>query len=179
MTYVERRNGTLTTIDEIGEIIGLEQAKQGGCHATISVTQFYRPNVSLPPTISDCNDNIGMVEFGGAIRFYYLFHSPLYENKALVHIYRNIFGIPRNSELDVFVWNTDGRKKPVERPNRKINFEMLGALKGIQQRDLGLYFGENNPWVYDPPGYHPCMPGVPDDEVNLLLFWLLVGGSST
>jgi hypothetical protein len=100
----------------------------------------------------------------------------LFENEALVHIYQNVFGIPRNSELDVLVWGDDGRKKPFVRlPNRKIRFEMLPALKSIQQRDLGRYFGENNPWVYDPPGFHACLPGLPDDEVNLLLFWLLIG----
>ena len=45
-------------------------------------------------------------------------------------------------------------------------------LKNIQKRDTGQYFGANNPWITDVPDGHPCLPGIPDDEVNLLLMIL-------
>ena len=46
--------------------------------------------------------------------------------------------------------------------------------KRIQQRDIGQYFGADNPWINDPPdAEHPCMPGMPDDKVNFLLWYML------
>ena len=44
----------------------------------------------------------------------------------------------------------------------------------IQKRDIGRYFGADNPWIFDPPDReHPCMPGMPDDKVNFLLWYML------
>ena len=42
-------------------------------------------------------------------------------------------------------------------------------------RDLGRWFGADNPWITWPPDRnHGCMPGMPDDdEVNILLWYML------
>jgi hypothetical protein len=46
--------------------------------------------------------------------------------------------------------------------------------KEIQVRDTGRYFGADNPWITTPPDEeHPCMPGMPDDKVNFLLWYML------
>jgi hypothetical protein len=175
MAAIEERNGALMTIDEIGEIVGLEEAKRGGCHTGKSnISRLYRENVTVPPNIPDCNDNIGMVEFGGAIRFYYVFRPSFYERKTLTHIYRNIFGI-RNEEMDLLVYNEDGKRTSLPLPKRTIRYSMHSPLKHMQIDDLGQYFGENNPFTSNPPGDHACLPGLPDDEANVLLFWLLAG----
>ena len=51
------------------------------------------------------------------------------------------------------------------------------ALMGrIQKETIGTYFGTENPFITKPPDkQHACMPGYPDDMVNLMLF-SLVGG---
>ena len=46
----------------------------------------------------------------------------------------------------------------------------IKLFKEIQQRDARQWFGANNPWIIDSPDTHACMPGPPDDEVNLLLY---------
>ena len=58
-----------------------------------------------------------------------------------------------------------------------LNIEQHDAhelYKSIQLRDIGRYFGADNPWIIDPPDdEHPCMPGMPDDKVNFLLWYML------
>ena len=49
----------------------------------------------------------------------------------------------------------------------------IQLFKTIQQRDSRQWFGANNPWIIDPPDKHACMPGLPDDEVNLLLYLII------
>lgn len=58
-----------------------------------------------------------------------------------------------------------------------LNIEQHDAhelYKRIQLRDIGRYFGADNPWIINPPDEeHPCMPGMPDDKVNFLLWYML------
>ena len=52
---------------------------------------------------------------------------------------------------------------------------LLPFLKATQQSSLdGYFFGASNPWITHPPDNHPCMPGIPDDEANILLYLLLL-----
>lgn len=51
---------------------------------------------------------------------------------------------------------------------------LLPLLKRAEKRIIGQYFGADNPWIVHPPGNHPCMPGIPDDEANILLYLLLL-----
>ena len=44
------------------------------------------------------------------------------------------------------------------------------SFKDIQKRDIGKWFGADNPWITNVPDTHACMPGPSDDEINLLLF---------
>ena len=46
-------------------------------------------------------------------------------------------------------------------------------LIDIQRRDIGYYFGADNPWIKNVPDIHPCMPGIPDDQINWMLYILL------
>jgi hypothetical protein len=134
------------------------------------------------------NDDIAMVEFGGIIRFYYIFRpdfflniTEIYDTKLKLDLdpndasmlifnneqYMNTFNEKQKGLYDIFqkngIWQSS--KTNVLWPNIK-------EYKSTQNRDIVPHgwFGADNPWITKPPDKHPCMPGVPDDEVNLLLF---------
>jgi hypothetical protein len=102
----------------------------------------------------------------------------MYDKETLTHIYQTVLGIP-NDELDVLVWNNvlkEPQNTTLVPSKRQIPVEaLMWKLRELQLRDVGQYFGANNPWIKNPPDYHPCMPGVPDDEVDILLFLILTG----
>jgi hypothetical protein len=168
---IEARKGRLPGIGELGDMIDFSRAKEGGCHGGTSIAKFYRRNVTVPPTTPDCNDNLGMVEFGNVIRFYYIFGPSMYSNETLHQIYDKL-GV-RGDSVDVLYFNVNESKTSLAY-ERKVDYSsLLSTLRILQRRDVGTYFGANNPWITDPPDGHPCMPGIPDDEVNVLLFLLL------
>ena len=43
------------------------------------------------------------------------------------------------------------------------------ALRDLEFRDLGQWFGANNPRIEHPPDYNACMQRILYDEENLLL----------
>jgi hypothetical protein len=71
ISYIGARKGRLVYIDELGKMDDLPRAREGGYHGGRStfINLFYSCNVTDPPTTPGCNDNLGMVEFGNAIRF--------------------------------------------------------------------------------------------------------------
>jgi hypothetical protein len=83
--------------------------------------------------------------------------------------------------LDTIFWNDEMKWKLKNKVNvpdttRWVDLSMLVVvLEKIQRRDAGAYFRENNPWIKANPSgvYHPCMPGIPDDEIAILLFLLI------
>jgi hypothetical protein len=170
-------------VNQTGTSVNFTQAKRYGCHGTESadIRKYYRRRAILPPNnLANCNDNVAMVEFGHVVRFYYLFQPTMYEPETLQHIYKEFLGISKEDGVDVLVWNhvlkepqnetvglSVGRRIPVE--------SWMWNLRGLQLRDLGRYFGANGPWIHNPPDFHSCLPGVPDDQVNLLLFLILTG----
>jgi hypothetical protein len=98
----------------------------------------------------------------------------MYSNEALHQIYDQL-GI-RDHSVDVLVFDNLDESNTGLAYERKVDYSSLTlTLSAFQRRDLGTYFGANNPWITHPPDGHPCMPGIPDDEVNVLLF-LLLGG---
>jgi hypothetical protein len=178
----KKRGKKLVTKDELGRSIDLAQAKANGCHSGPSnLSDSYREGSIVPPNMADCNDNVAMVEFGHQIRFYYIFHPQKYAPEALRHIYES-WGLLAKGEnttgvVDVLVWNTDGKggdSSGLLSWEHEIPGTWKEKLQKLQYREIGQFFGANNPWVQNPPDGHPCMPGVPDDEVNLLLLQLLL-----
>lgn len=170
-----RDRGPIDT-HEIGTILR-NPSDEMGCHGSTNLRGYYESDITVPSTIRDCNDNIAMVEFGNKIQFYYIFRPWVYAN--VTGVYDKV-GLMAN-DIDVLVFN-DGENKKYPQSIR----EQLGAgvfdesivwdldeFKRIQVRDTKRWFGATNPWVTMPPDNHPCMPGVPDDEADLLLFLLL------
>lgn len=159
---------------------GVDGLRAGGCHSPSGGNQsaFFPPDVAAPPTIDGCNNDVGMVEFGGSIRFYYIFRPYRYDEGGFEEIRRGL-GMVGN-EMDVIASNSARREQPNFNVTgrRTIKLErLLPYLKQLQRKDLGSFFGADNPWITRPPDGHPCMPGVPDDEANVLLFLLLAEGS--
>lgn len=90
-------------------------------------------------------------------------------------------------EVDAIVFNS-GSARVVERdyPDLLDVFHQTGAwqskittwpfinFKGKQRENIGRYFGADNPWIDSPPDLHACMPGMPDDEANMLLLWMML-----
>ena len=142
---------------------------------------FYEKGLPFPSTKTQTfDDNVALVEFGGKIRFYYIFRPYMYEN--LLGVFQEKLQLELQ-DIDSLVFN-DGQEKTISSNNtmREI-FISTGVweqriiwpyhtFRKIQNRDIGSWFGADNPWITHPPDNHACMPGPPDDEVNLLLFLL-------
>lgn len=50
-----------------------------------------------------------------------------------------------------------------------LKWQDMTVWRRLQEMYLGQWSGCDNPGIDHVPDGHPCMPGVPDDEVNLLL----------
>jgi hypothetical protein len=167
--------------------------------------QLYYPGVSVPKSpksMYGCSDDFVMVEFGRVIRFYYIFRPWLYSDEALLTTYKKL-GVTIRADPETgdtvlddidFLLSGDvtgafDMRPSIERsffsflaPERRgavttYEWANVHALMGkIQKETIGTYFGADNPFVTEPPDkLHACMPGYPDDMVNLMLF-SLVGG---
>jgi hypothetical protein len=178
--------GIINATDMGDMVTGLDVIEEGGCHGTSSELQqeFFRPDIIVPPTIDRCNNDIGMVEFNRSIRFYYIFRPAMFSHDSAYPEIRRRLGI-QGDTLDVVAYNDRAIKTPylsymnITTARRTIDLSrLLPSLKDLQKGDLGYFFGADNPWLTHVPDLHPCMPGIPDDEVNFFLYLLLVGGDS-
>lgn len=153
-----------------------------GCHSGSSseIRHFYETDASIeiPTSIKDCNDNVAMVEFRHNIRFYYIFRPYVYENHTIPYKHLGLDA----ADIDRFVFNEGEDKKfpsYIKAQLQKGVFDKswrwwrFAPFAEIQRRDTGRWYGASNPGIDGIDPLHPCMPGPPDDEVNLLLFLLL------
>ena len=169
-----------------------------GCHGVSDnqlsqLTKMYRTQPP-PPTIPSCNDDIAHAIFTPThnIHLGYLFRPYMYDDSTIQHVHHNRLQLPPslspddNNELNLYVFYNDGETQltdetssriNIQRPKINFDFEnVLASLKKIQMKSIGKYFGADNPWITDPPDQnHGCMPGIPDDDVYLLLFSLITG----
>jgi hypothetical protein len=196
LSALKKRGNKPIEFFEIGKPIrGNSFIQNKGCHGASQkdLASFYHPSATQIPdrTISGCDDGIAMVRFQNATEIYYVFRAQMLSENALNRVYSDYFQItlsnstdtlvPVSAEFDALVWNI-GTKKPKNMfpkgVTARYEFSVahwLPTLKAMQRRDLGVYFGADNPWITKPPDGHPCMPGIPDDEVNLLLYVLYTG----
>mmetsp|Transcript_1971 Transcript_1971/g.2316 ORF Transcript_1971/g.2316 Transcript_1971/m.2316 type:complete len:459 (-) Transcript_1971:84-1460(-) len=184
---LKERGGLKYEPNEVGNITSLLEKVKTSCYMNESCTRhksknkFYRPGVTVPPPRQDIfgedvSDNIAMVEFGRKIQFYFIFHPNRYNVTRLFEEKLNLdFG-----DVDKLIWNC------IDDPDLEMKqiFKSTGVwqtrsiwpykkFRFIQSRDIGRWFGADNPWIYDVPDTHACLPGPPDDEVNLILFLIL------
>lgn len=183
------RNNRPVGMDELGtRLTNQSVLDQTGCHgeSKSDISAYYRRSAATPPNLPGCNDNVATIELGRQWRFSYIFKPTMYTPEALEYIYKDRLGAVSNSPTineDVewhVVWNSVLREPQnitppllFSVPHRKLDIESwLWTLRKLQLRDLNWYFGANNPWISKPPDYHACMPGIPDDQVHLLLYLL-------
>ncbi|GAX20723.1 hypothetical protein FisN_7Hh033 [Fistulifera solaris] len=196
LSALKKRGNKPIEFSEIGKPIrGASVIQQKGCHGAQQkdLASFYHPSATQIPdkTMSGCDDGIAMVRFQNVTEVYYVFRSQMLSENALNRVYSDYFQIPLSnstdasvpvsSKFDALVWNVSAKKPKNTFPKgvtARYEFSVahwLPTLKVMQRRDLGIYFGADNPWITKPPDGHPCMPGIPDDEVNLLLYVLFTG----
>lgn len=167
----------------------VDYARDNGCHSDSgrggNYEEFYDINMTLPTSLKHCDDDIAMVEFDHSIRFYYINRPDKYQPN-LPNVLDAILGpnVDIENDIDQLIFTNPygpyiknhlhwDAKFPALW-EKKIDWHMP-LLKRIQERDIGRWFGADNRWITDIPNdqQHGCMPGFPDDEVNLLLYMLL------
>jgi len=171
------RNNAPLTFDELGDMEPMPNPNDNQCHVA-SVDEFYEDGLETPHKCKGYTDGIAVAEFGGSMRIYYMFRPWMHLNLTRV-MTEKLNLIPE--ELDILIFNDDQQHTIEKDAHLSEVFKASGAwdnriewdynhFKTIQKRDVGRWFGANNPWVSHPPDGHACMPGPPDDEVNLLLY---------
>jgi hypothetical protein len=191
ITSWNERNETSYSIEEYGYMTDFENPAAGTDNRPMFCTEsssldklqaYYA--VKLPhdlDIISQCSDNIALAQFGDTLSVFYNFRPHHLADPQTV--YRQFVGINEtlNDHFDYRVYN-DRVYEPLR---SKLNLSkkqpwdnlqsLLPMMRRIQRRDAKRVFGANNPWILDPPDGHPCMPGIPDDELAILLFVIIFG----
>jgi len=187
------------TNDTDGQPLGYDELVRKGCHNQNSneMTDFYYPGVTVPTSIPGCSDDLLMVEFG-VIRFYYIFRPQFYSDESLfiayeklgltTHIDPTTGNVELDDNIDVLLWNVDNptvRLLSEHRQKGLVSYDWDGVhehLRKVQMESIGTVYGAINPYVekgpHQPDLLHACMPGLPDDMVNIKLFSLLGGLNS-
>ena len=156
-----------------------------GCHGS-DVAKFYKQDP--PPSLQGCQDNVAWVEFNQTLRIYYIFRP--WAITGGVHGILQRFGTSIHA-IDVLVCNDNcGMTDPQVRNDlmrscrgntggkQFIDFGSVRAnLQAQLQRDANRTYGATN-GIADNDG-HPCMPGLPDDEVDILFAAIATGRNCT
>ncbi len=174
LAYITSRRGKLITPRELGQFIVAKRVIEG-CHGPSLRTplgNYYRPNVTIPSNRDKCTDDMAMVEFGN-VQFSFIFHPSRFHTDAIVEAYRKL-GIPKVIDTVVWMGDDETQLRNLTARSRIALGPLLPLLIKTQNWSLGRYFGADNPWITDPPDNHPCMPGIPDDETNVLLLLLMM-----
>jgi hypothetical protein len=172
------RFGEIQEIFELNNSTSADDVRWSGCHdyGVYDLSSFYREGVDPPEaTFEKCNDDVSMIEYDSKIQIYYVFRPWRYSAERLLERLE-LLGC-QAGDVDTVVFSEDteeinehGWDRPEFVNARYIDFaSVLDTLRNQQLRDLNYQFGADNPWILDPPDAHPCMPGIPDDEANILL----------
>jgi hypothetical protein len=187
------------TNDTVGQLLNYDELLRKGCHNQNSneMANFYYPGVTVPTSIPGCSDDLLMVEFG-TLCFYYIFHPQFYSDEALLIAYEKLGlttsidpttdNMVLDDNIDVLLWNVDNptvRLLSQHRHKTLVSYNWDGVhehLRKVQKESIGIVYGAINPFVqnylHHPDRLHACMPGFPDDMVNIMLFSLLGGLNS-
>lgn len=161
-------------MSEMGTLVSME-SQRAGCHGSVNHEHFYEPGVEVPPFAHpNCSDDMSMVELPGNLRIFYVFRHFRYKADPVTffaHLGLNL------TEVDVVVTNNahgENAKLMAHLPTVPIiSFgKLLPFMASKQRHSAGRFFGADNVGMVHPPDIHPCMPGIPDDETDVLLFQL-------
>jgi len=179
---LKARDGAPIRMDELGDIERMPMPWEGdGCELLEDGDKFYAENVTVPRMCKGYDNNLATLEFGNVLRFVYIFRPQIYEDMPALFERLDL----QPEKVDSMIFN-DNQELPIKNDDElKRRFSVTGAwshkiLMGIvylriqqfQKRDIGQWFGADNPGMNSPPDIHGCMPGPPDDQVNLILYLL-------
>ena len=159
-------------IADMGDIVSMNDYR-AGCHGPIA-EHYYEPQFTPLQINSECGDSMSMVELDEGLRFYYVFRHFNFDKDLPVLFDKLNLKI---SDIDVVVTNNKLSENlklfTMLHPHvPKLDFNVLSVFKTIQTRDCGWWDGAHNIGLVMAADVHPCMPGIPDDEADLLLFML-------
>jgi hypothetical protein len=161
----------------LGDMVSISMVR--GCHGQSFNSDFYHEGVTVPPQTASCNDDLAMIEVE-KVRFYFIFRPYVFKN--FTGVLASKLGLTID-DIDVAIVNerNEDNERSVysllrQRAVPVIDLsELLPFLQSLQMRDCGRWFGADNPFITRPPDGHPCMPGVPDDESDIVLLLLKCG----
>lgn len=157
---------------QMGERVSME-SQRAGCHHE-NYQHFYEAGVQFPSNAHpNCSDDMSMVELPGNLRIYYIFRHFRFDADPTVLFAKLGLNV---SEVDVVVTNNSPAENFRLLPSVAapvIQFDrLLPFLRSKQVQAAGRYFGADNVGMVHVPDAHPCMPGIPDDETDIVLFQL-------
>lgn len=173
MSLATMKKYPLYGYEKMGHIVSMESMR-GGCHGRKTNDRFFEPGVVIPRRVhSNCADDMSMVEFPGNLRIYYMFRHFQYGNDTVATFQRMGLNL---TDVDALVTNNHEQDNGpllahVTAPVFHVE-ELLPHLVRQQIKHIGRFFGADNVGMDHIPDGHPCMPGVPDDEADILLLQL-------
>ena len=159
-----------------------------GCHGghhSVKISKFYKDGP--PQSLDWCTDELVWLEFEKTLRIYYMF-DPWMRTEGIDDALK-MFGSGLD-QMDVLVCNecnqlTKGEKDSFFQSDDaavKKQFIDFGPvrtnLRAQLERDSGDSYGATNAISQD-DSLHCCMPGLPDDEVDILFTAIATGRNCT
>lgn len=172
MAEMARKNGTYHASD-MGTMYPMSQYREG-CHAD-RASHYYDPTVVPPVLNQECADSISMVEFPEGLRFYYVFRPTVYSTCIPdLFMHMKLEGLHVDAVVTNYVPPEIAALRRYLDPQVAVidAVFILESFRAVQTRDCGWWDGADNIGIDHVPDIHPCMPGVPDDELEVLLFAL-------
>jgi len=182
LAALEERGSVPFEVSDFGGILSLPLDKRPIPRCSGASDKFdvaFEPGINLttPHYTEFCSDDLAMMEFNKNLRVYYNFHPE--RLRDTIRFYQEKIGL-NVSELSYVAFNMNirnyfqrlraGQQAVWANWNSK---QVMHRLSRFQRRDAGRWFGAENPFITNPPDVHPCLPGLPDDEVALFLFSII------
>lgn len=154
------------------------------CHHDIRSSSYYKggkfpfKQEQVEPI---CKDDVAMIEYLNTLRVYYVFRSYAFEGGLETVLQDHLKINPEN--VDVVVHNdlqnlniNWARKNQRSDMPHFLDFsDVREELKLQMARDATTKYGATNAILKD--DFHPCLPGIPDDEIDILFTALLTNSS--
>eukprot|EP00041_Stephanoeca_diplocostata_P009581 m.148197 g.148197 ORF g.148197 m.148197 type:complete len:370 (-) comp17799_c0_seq1:739-1848(-) len=175
--FLNRSDTILSPIEQIQRPDNAPNAMNPPCHYSLDSSSYYKGGQFPPkqePAEEMCTDDLARIEYLDTLRIYYIFRSYAYEGE-LETVLRDYLGVDPQ-DIDIVVHNEnqnlDIKWSSTNRSPHFLDFsDVRGILQKQLQRDAGTAYGATNAKMEDDG--HPCLPGIPDDEIDVLFVALL------
>ena len=183
---LDPRNRELEWFNASGE----PPACHGSQGASGNFGGYYAPDHAPLQAFTDCVDDVAMIELDGNLRIYYIFRPYTYKTRlrellnsvlglayAAVDVVVHLNGFEGNAALKTLLLAElrAARSAAGHRPPFVLEFgpvretlkaQLLAAMNRTWRGGEPLTLGARNCRLWNDA--HPCLPGIPDDEVDLL-----------